>query len=173
MNKRQLLTAIPAVAASTGLATQVSGANTEDGGMVELDDVRFEWHHEHGFLRGKMTAPTSGWIAAGFNQNPDLKNTRFVIGATSIVPIRVEEHLAIVPHHRDVGSLGYTRTVTEVRGYERQGVSIVAFSLPHTFPDGPELDLTPGGEVTLMLAWSHTPDFRHHSTWRRHTQIIL
>lgn len=174
MNKRQFLQGTLMV--TSGLT--VSGSSLpviagEQARRIIDGDVVFSWKHKTGRLFGELTAPTEGWIAVGFNERRTLKNTRFVIAAVSMSPIRAEEHIALVPDHRNVAALGLPRTLDHVSGSYSQGLSRLEFSLPHQFPERPALRLVPGASLHLMLAWSQNTDFTHHSAWRRHHDVQL
>jgi hypothetical protein len=157
---------------STG-AAHAQTLNGPVDGRIGDAGVTFEWRHEDGILVGLLTAPTAGWIAVGFNETPDLRNTRMVMAAVSVSPIRVEEHVALVPDHRPVGQLGQPPIVTQADGAYADSLSTLAFAVTHDVPGRPSLRLSEGANVGVMLAWSHEPDFDHHSAWRRHFPVTL
>lgn len=171
MNKRHFLSL--AVTALGGLALGPGRPAASGNGEILQDGVSFRWRHEGGRLRCEMAAPTSGWIAAGFNEKPQLQNTWFVIAAVSVSPIVVEEHIALVPDHKAVERLGLNPVIADATGAMDNGKSTLVFSLPQVFPQRPALALAPGRQVQLMLAWSAQTDFQHHSAWRRHFDITL
>ncbi len=174
MTKREFLkTSMAALGGAALSRVSASAAQHEDPRSIVDAGVTFRWRHEAGRLHATLAAPTPGWIAAGFNEARTLSNTRFVIAAVSTAPIRVEEHIALVPDHQEVGRLGLPRAITDVSGYYDSGLSHLAFSLPQNFPERPSLRLSPGSKTYLMLAWSDEPDFDHHSAWRRHYDLIL
>lgn len=183
MNKRQFL-AILAGGLGTTYFTRfgavaspaIAPINSESihtKNQIEVEDVRFRWKHRSARIFGSMRAPTNGWVAVGFNDKPQLKGTRFVIGDVSASPIKVEEHIALVPDHQTVQKLDIEPALNNVSGQNDSGTSRLEFSLPHEFRDKPNLVLRPGSYIHLMLAWSHQGNFDHHSTWRRHYNITL
>lgn len=135
--------------------------------------MSLEWHHAAGRLHARLSAPTSGWIAAGFAEAPGLRGARFVIAAPALTPLRVEEHVARVPDHRRIEDLGLAPAIADVAGGHEDGRAWLRFSLPHRHPDGSLPDLAPGASVRTLLAWSHAADFDHHSAFRRHTAVTL
>ncbi|MEM6312306.1 MAG: DOMON domain-containing protein [Pseudomonadota bacterium] len=140
---------------------------------IELDGTQFAFWQGQGRLHARFTAPTDGWLAAGFNNDQRLEQTRFVIGAMRAGGFYAEEHIAVGPGHPTVQSLGFAPAVTDVVGEIWSNRSTMAFSLPHVFPDTPNPRLTPGTTTYLMLAWSQDTDFQHHSAWRRHLTITV
>ncbi|MHA1567139.1 MAG: DOMON domain-containing protein [Alphaproteobacteria bacterium] len=174
MTKREFLTmALTALSGFTLTGLSANAATSHDQGSVSAAGVTFQWRHESGRLRANLSAPTAGWIAVGFNENPTLENTRFVIAAVSVAPIRVEEHIAMVPDHREVSQLGLPAAIAHTSGSYRDGISRLEFSLPEAMPGRARLSLRPGAKIHLMLAWSQETDFDHHSAWRRHFDITL
>lgn len=137
------------------------------------DAVTFKWRHHAGHLQCCLSAPTAGWIAAGFNERAGLANTRFVMASVSGLDLVAEEHLAIVPEHQPVQSLGLQPALIEISGVYADGLSHITFSMVEEIPGRPDLQLRSGNSVNLMLAWSHSRDFAHHSAWRRHFVILL
>lgn len=175
MNKRQFLSL-----AAFGLGTLSGGLSTTANDTRQLQEAgtQFRWSHKDNRLTGHLSAPTTGWIAVGFNADATLRNTRFIIAHISGTHVRAEEHIALVPGHRDVVELGLTPTLSDIRGIYDKNLSHLRFSLPHYIPgnadpDLPALSLSPGSQVHLMLAWSHAPEFEHHSAWRKHFNITL
>jgi hypothetical protein len=164
-DRRTALTLLAAAAAcpgTPGRAGEIAG-----GGM------RLVWRHAGGRLHAELSAPTRGWIAAGFGATPDLRGLRFVIAATATPPIRVEEHLALVPEHKPVQELGLAPAIADIAGGHDGARSWLRFSLPQRSADGSLPGLGPGARIWTMLAWSHEADFDHHSAFRGHVETTL
>lgn len=160
--------------AGTGLATATTllHARTPTH-TIDIDKVLFQAWHDDGRLFCTFAAPTSGWLSVGFNNQHLLRNTRFVIGAVFRTGARVEEHVAVVPSHSPVQDEGLAEAIQDEMVDVQDGVSRLRFSWPHHFADTDNPDLSPGYHTYLMLAWSHEPDFDHHSAWRRHFELRL
>ncbi len=174
MNKREFLTGtLSGLGGSILLDSASNRASAETSGSISDAGVALGWRHDGGRVRFKLSAPTKGWIAAGFNETPALRNTRFIMAAVSITPLRVSERIAQVPEHREITEHGGIPALRDAGGYYADGRSNLVFSLPHRFEDRPALSLRPGSQTNLMLAWSHETDFLHHSAWRRHFTITL
>jgi hypothetical protein len=149
-----------------------AGSDTE-AGHFSADGVTFEWRFHQRRFHGRMSAPTKGWLAAGFNSNIALKNTYFVMTRIVDGTVETQERIATSTGHEGIDKLGYSRVFELVRGQEEPSRTVVTFVLPLKLPGPRSLDLTKGEQVFLMLAWSHEKDFAHHSAWRRHFQITL
>ena len=170
MHRRTLL-----ISAAIGSIAPVSAAlPAEDARRIALGDMEFGWRHEADRLYGDLSAPGTGWLAVGFNDARRLDGTRFVIAAVAEAPPRAEVHIALPPDHRTVEALtGSPSGLGDLTGRFEDGRSILSFSLPHRTADRFSRDLSPGRTTHLMLAWSHAPDFDHHSAWRGHVDVVL
>ena len=159
-------------AAIGAVAPMAAGADGER--TIALGDMEFSWHHRATRLFGRLSAPGTGWLAVGFNEDRTLRGTRFVIAAVAGGPPRAEVHIALPPDHRPVADVtGHPADLRDLDGGFDHGRSKLSFSLPHRSADGAAPDLSPGQWVHLMLAWSHAPEFDHHSAWRGHTDVVL
>lgn len=175
MNKRQFLS-LATISVGTLVGTPVSLASNTQGSKrqsMTRDGVKFSWRHHHDTLIGTLSAPTSGWLAVGFNESPGLRNTRFIIAVTSTSPITAEEHLAGVADHKNVTELGLEPALQTAHGSYIDGRSHLEFQMSHKFADRPALSLAPGTRVQVMLAWSLATAFDHHSAWRKHFPLTL
>jgi hypothetical protein len=122
-----------------------------------------------GRANGPRAAP--GWLAVGFNDVPRLVGTRFIIAAIGAGGVRAEEHIAGNGNHQEVGALGGVRMLTDVKGARQGAQSWLQFSLPEA-GNGPYAKPLAAGTLSfLMLAWSHAPEFEHHSAWRQHFEV--
>ncbi len=133
----------------------------------------FRWRHEDGVLRGSLSAPTPGWLAVGFNDAQRLRGTCFVMAQVSETPPRLELHRAAVPDHGPVADRQVQRDLAMVAGSFGDGGSRLRFDLPHHSGDALGVNLRPGAATYLMLAWSHSTDFDHHSAFREHQRVVL
>lgn len=171
MNKRKFLTISASGLAMAGLGS--ASISSHENNIIKDANVKFRWRHKAGRLFGTLNAPTTGWIAVGFNETAGLNNMRFIMAAVSTIPIRVEDHLTQLPRHTDVKKLGITTSLADVSGNWDGNHSTLNFSLSHRYAGRPSLVLSPGTRNHLMLAWSNEVDFGHHSAWRRHCPITL
>jgi hypothetical protein len=169
MRRRTMLAAI----GGTILAPIAPRGALSTGALyAAIHGVAFDWRHADGRLHGTLTAPTTGWIAVGFNMSRGFRGTRFVI-AVARQTLTVEMHVALVPDHPTIESLGGRSGLADVSGRNDEHGSTLSFSLPHSNTAPFPLELSPGTPVHLMLAWSHETDFAHHSAWRRHLDAVL
>ncbi|WP_299625028.1 hypothetical protein [Pelagibius sp.] len=144
-----------------------------DWSAVEAGGLRFRWRHRDDALQGRLSAPTAGWLAVGFNDVERLKGTCFVIAQVSQAPTRVALHRAIVPTHAPVADAEARAALIREGASFAEGRSHLGFRLPHRSGKALGVRLTPGAASYLMLAWSHATDFTHHSAFRGHRWVTL
>lgn len=145
------------------------GANPiETGGMT------VSWEHREDGIEFSLTAPTTGWVAVGFNDSDD------IVGA-DLVMARVESGQSEARHFyvvragdpRPVESLGESSIVRNVDGRISDGVVEVHVRLDPALGPGRSFDLSPGTNLYLIVAYSVSQDFDHHSRMRRHVEVEL
>jgi len=155
-----------------GVTTDPATANGPSR-TVRARGIAFTWRHAQGRLHGSLSAETTGWLAVGFNDKRTLRGTRFVIGRVVDGRAHAEVHIARVPDHAEVGTLGGVSGLADVAGGRTRDETWLTFSLPLKSGDDFEIDLSPGRKVLLMLGWSLSPDFDHHSRVREHRDVVL
>ncbi len=137
------------------------------GGML------FRWRHEEDSLLGEVSAATAGWMAVGFNDTDSLKGTCFVMAQLSVPPARVELRRALVPDHIRIDDPAVQEALQVRRRSYATGRSQLDFRLLHAVGDTLGVNLSPGATTYLMMAWSRSPDFAHHSAFRDHRGVVL
>ncbi|MET1416269.1 hypothetical protein ABVF61_28625 [Roseibium sp. HPY-6] len=120
-----------------------------------------------------MTAPTQGWLAIGFNASPGLKDAYFVMMRVENEQFQSSERISSGFDHAGVGELGLPAVLIAGSGSADAGKTSVSIQLPPHLPGPANVRLTEGHETHVMLAWSQSKDFAHHSAWRRHFRKTL
>lgn len=172
MNKREFIIASTALAGASFLGSDTIAARIGND-LIKDAGITFHWNHRNSRLYCEYSAPTKGWLAVGFNNKSNLVGTRFVMVVVANNSIHIEEHMAINTGHMNVENMGIKSVFGDVSGEVKQGKSTLIFSFPNNISDSHPLNLEPDSRVYLMLAWSTSADFKHHSTWRKHFDIKL
>lgn len=158
----------PAMAGSPALVRQQGEwRSLFRGGML------FRWRHEGDALLGEVSAATAGWMAVGFNDTDSLKGTCFVMAQLSVAPARVELRRALVPDHIRIDDPRAQEGLQIHRQSYATGRSQLDFGLLHTAGDILGVNLSPGATTYLMMAWSRSLDFAHHSAFRDQRDVVL
>lgn len=104
-------------------------------------------------LEVKLTAPTTGWIAVGFNPTSVMRNANIIIGFVggAVSTIRDDWGVSNTSHTADVG-LGGSSDVTLVTGSETDGSTMLHFTLPLDSGDQYDRPLQVGQSYPVILA---------------------
>lgn len=142
--------------------------------MVERNGMIFEWMIEGANLRGKMLAPTTGWVAIGLNTHSSLKGTNLIIGAVEQEFYRIDDRYIVAPgNHKSMIQMGVEDQIILKNGREWQGTTTIEFTIPLQSKDKYHFQLNEGSEYHLLMAFSAEDDFDHHSMMRTSTKIKL
>ena len=160
------------VATASGVPS-ASAVLADSRRSLEIDDVRIRWRHAIDHFEARLATPSTGWLALGFNGTAVLAGTRFVIADVAGPRIRVSERVALVPEHAPVAELGLAPVLLGADGHHENGRSVLEVRLSRAIDERPRLRLQAGARLHLMLAWSRSGDFAHHSAWRRHVPVTL
>lgn len=133
--------------------------------------VEFRWALEGRWLHGCMQAHTRGWVTVGFNTRPMLDGARLIMGRVVDGQAQVEVHRALPPRHARIP--GSDRSLRIVGGPQEAGLTRLCFVMSLDPMDPSDILLVAGGQTHLVLAWSHEPDFDHHSAERGAVNVTL
>lgn len=142
---------------------------------ITVEGMTLTWQFEVDQLRILLAAPTSGWLAVGFNTHPGLAQTCLVMGAVlANHRVVVEEHAILRPgEHHAKTRLGLPERIHSRAGYQHQGITQLTFMLPvrAARDDLYSYDLVEGHLYHILLAYSRETNFNHPSMMR--TAITL
>lgn len=115
----------------TAAAANLSAQTTEDKlvySEASAASVIFDWAVQGDTLFIKLSAPTTGWIAVGFEPARMMKDADIIIGAVSEGEVLIEDHFGLKPtsHIRDE-EIGGTNDVTILGGSEKTGLQRSCF----------------------------------------------
>ncbi len=132
------------------------------------------WKHEGNRVFFEMTAPTTGWVAIGFNPDEGITATYLLMGRVVNGEAELVEHYTLAPgNYKDIESLGDKVAVANVSGEESGNTSTIRFSLPVKTDGKYQKSLTTELKYTMLMAFSRDDDFQHHSMMRTSTSIKL
>lgn len=140
---------------------------------LEVDGMRISWSYREDEIEITLSAPTEGWVAVGFNTVDDIVGAELVMARTTGAETYAEHRYVVAPgDHRPVTSMGRLSMVKSAEGIVVDGRVEITLRL---FPEHaalPEIRLNPGQRLYLILAYSVSPDFNHHSRMRRHVEVF-
>lgn len=141
---------------------------------IRKNGMEVTWAYENNRVQFEMKAPTTGWIAIGFNEAGQLKNTYLIMGRVANNLVKVKEHFIVEPgDYRSIETFGAPVLVDAIEGLENEEGTVIRFSLPIEAIDAYRKSLEPGTHYSLLMAFSLEDDFQHHSVMRTQTTIQL
>ncbi len=104
-------------------------------------------------LSVELSAPTTGWIAVGFDPTQAMQNANILIGyvASGVPEIRDDFGIALTSHAADT-TLGGTNDFAIDGGSESGGTTEIQFTIPLNSGDQYDRVLEPGNTYTVILA---------------------
>ena len=151
-----------------------SNIKGQENKSITVEGMTVSWHHEHDRIHFTMEAPTTGWLAIGFNTSQNLSDTYLIMGRVQHNKTEVVEHYVIKPGvYQPIIELEGKPQVRDIKGSESNEISVISFSLPHDPACSFQKALNKNTPYHLLVAFSREDDFTHHSMMRTTTQIIL
>lgn len=154
--------AAPAGAETDGGAQPTTG---NESGTITAGEFTFTWEVRGDDLFARMSAPTTGWVAVGFEPSSAMRDADMVIGYVGDSGLVLEDHFGngLIRHASDA-SLGGASSVEPLEGTEEDGRTTIAFSRPLAATDDFDQPLPLGQEITVIYAFG--PDGRDDLTTR-------
>lgn len=158
------------------LASCLPSNNTElmEQKSITKNDMTVKWEIQGEHLQITMQAPTKGWVAIGFNKQHSLKGTHLAMGAIQDEEIKLEDRYTIAAgNYPLITDLGGQNALTLIDGTENEEGTTISFQLPLQAVDSYHFSLEEGKMYNLLLAYSQSDDFMHHSIMRTSMMITL
>ncbi len=167
-----------------GCGSEASGE--ESGGQPEtegntnsslsIDEFQIIWSVRESNLDITASAPTTGWIAIGFEPSAAMKDADILIGYVSGGEVFIRDDWGdnYTSHKPDI-DLGGTDDVTIISGNEENGFTEIIFTIPLSSGDQYDHALEAGGTYTVILAYgsNDADDFEGHHEWVETVEIEL
>jgi len=141
-----------------GCGNDTTGPSENEEGWNEytVDGVTLEWmvNDTTSTLHVRITAPTSGWVAVGFDPESFMLNANLIIGyvTSNGTELRDDWGTGQVTHRADT-TLGGTDDATLVEGLETDTHTEIEFSIPLDSGDAYDKVLVEGTTYAVILAY--------------------
>ncbi len=164
MNVHNQLVITAAASAALALAALTCGCNGDEdetspvgpgnGGSITIDRITFTWKPEGKNLNATVKAPTTGWVAVGFDPAVVMKDANLIIGYVKDgqVFIRDDYGDGLFGHDADVNGGGQDN-VTNKRGKEEGGATEISFTIPLDSGDERDRKLVVGQTHKVLFAY--------------------
>ncbi len=147
---------VPAIAQSTDTVETVS--DTMEGySSASVAGVTLQWKADGDEISVQVSAPTTGWVAVGFDPSKQKADASIIIGyvAEGEVFLRDDFGISNTRHGADVDN-GGVDNLSNVAGSEIDGVTTISFTMPLDSGDALDKPLVPGSTSEVLMA--HGPD---------------
>ena len=123
-------------------------------------DVTFQWKTGEDELEIYLSAPTEGWVAVGFNPTNMMQNANFIIGYVNDSGVKLrDDYGSWATSHAEDEKNGGTSDFTILGGEEKDGTTVLHFSIPFATGEEFEEEIKPGEENKVILAYGTKDDF--------------
>ncbi len=158
-----------------------SGDSADDGappsaGSLEIDGFRLQVSLEGEELEMTMEAPTTGWVAVGFDPEAAMRGADMAVGYVEEDEVHLMDHWGDgATSHRADSELGGSGDLTPVSWSEADGATTITFRRPAAAGDAYDRPLTPGGTHTVIAAYGRddADDFESHHAWAALGEVTL
>jgi len=141
---------------------------------VRKNNMTVRWKMEKEYIYFEIEAPTSGWVAIGFNETTSLAGTYLLMGRIRNGKAEVVEHYTEKPgNYKPIADLGIPNQVISISGDEKGNLTKLKFSIPISKSSKYHKQLSTESKWTLLFAYSVDDDFQHHSIMRTSVNIKL
>jgi hypothetical protein len=126
---------------------------------LTVDQMTFAWSVVGENLAVKLSAPTTGWVAVGFNPTDMMKDANIIIGYVKDGKVEVSDDFGTQPtqHAADSKREG-ADNVTLIGGSETGTTTTLEFSIPLKSGDPNDGVIDPKADTKVMLAYGPDRD---------------
>ncbi|MDP8203989.1 MAG: DOMON domain-containing protein [Candidatus Tenebribacter mawsonii] len=154
---------------------QVEQITFEQYEMVTVEGIELQWRTDDEYLYVNVSAPTTGWVAVGFDPVNQMADANIIIGYVDDggdVSIRDDFGTGSTTHASDE-SLGGTDNVMDHYGMEDAGTTMLHFKIPLDSGDMYDKVLVPDNNYNVILAYGSVDNFTGFHTMATGTNIGL
>ena len=144
--------------------------------MTYYEDVEFTWSTEGDLLEMSITAPTTGWVAVGFDPSTAMKDGDIIIGYIENGDIFLRDDFGDgYTSHSSDEDLGGTDDVNIISGEEVAGKTQISFSIPLGSNDEFDKFLESGETFKVMLAYGpdDADNYNGYHSWVETFEITI
>lgn len=159
---------------SVVLTTFCSFAGLYGQQTFKVSGITFTYEISGDRLNCSLGAPTSGWIGVGFNDRNSIVGSDLLL-FNSIDGVAMASDLFVKEFGNPARDedLGGENNITVVRSTENESFTKFVFTIPIRSGDPNDFVHHLGKKAWLILAYSESDDFDHHSRVRKHVAFEL
>lgn len=127
--------------------------------VLTVEKMTFAWSTEKGQLAVQLSAPTTGWVAVGFNPTNKMKDANIIIGYVKKGKVKIlDEFGTATTQHKSDKKVGGTENVTVVGGSEENGSTTIEFSIPLDSGDAKDGVIDVNADTVVILGYGVARD---------------
>ncbi len=154
--------------------TNSTTVNQTHSTSVRAGSMTASWNVNKNQISFIIKAPTNGWVAMGINDKEQLSGTNLIMGASEHGFYKLEDQYIVgIGNHQSILKLGGNEAILYRNVQENNGQTILQVTIPLESTDSFHHNLQQGKSYYLLLAWSVSDDFGHHSRYRTFKKITL
>ncbi|MBN2050378.1 MAG: DOMON domain-containing protein [Spirochaetales bacterium] len=162
---------------AAGLFAQQPAVSSVAGGFsrVEADSgYTFTWKIVGNEIEATMSAPTTGWVAVGFNPTNKMQGATYVIGYVKDGTAQLRHDWGHSPiGHRAVTDMGGVSRVTLISGREENGRTELSFRLPLNPGDQYFTPIKAGERNTVIWAFGSNNGDNYTAKHTKRGSLVL
>ncbi|MFY0601052.1 MAG: hypothetical protein JXR03_15355 [Cyclobacteriaceae bacterium] len=156
------------------LITSNSTCLAQEINALEKNEMIMKWSHAKRHIQFEIEAPTKGWVAIGFNQSSKLSGTYLIMGAVKGSKVIIKEHYVFEPgDYRSFDEIGIESNLKNIDGIQSSSKTTIRFSLPNDLMTRYTQLLSKDATFNILMAYSSSDDFTHHSMMRTNVNFKL
>ncbi len=140
---------------------------------VIAEGITLQWRTDENYLHIILSAPTTGWVAVGFDPQVQMQGADILIGYYNGEAIMSDEYGNSTTGHTADTNLGGTNDIMNISGMEEDGNTQLKFMIPLDSGDDYDNPLVPGNQHTVILAYGPSDNFTSYHTVRTIIQLTL
>ena len=145
-----------------------NGNNPDTLRTISASGITLQWKPESTLLYVKIIAPTTGWVAVGFDPTQMMQDANIIIGYVRNDTVYLRDDYGSGPnsHNSDI-SAGGTDNITDKNGTENQTQTEISFKIHLNSGDTKDRQLVVGTTYKVILAYgeNNADDFdSYHKT---------
>ncbi len=141
------------------LSLSVTGFASDYQHSLDIEKMNFSWSVNGDQLAVKISAPTTGWVAVGFNPTDKMKDADIVIGYVKKGKVTIEDDFGMgATLHKSDNKIGGKENVTVVGGSEENGTTTLEFTMPLNSGDDKDTVIDPAADTVVIVAYGGERD---------------
>ena len=136
--------------------------------------LTYHWLPGNRQIQFTLSAPTNGWVALGLNTRNELTGTDLTMfSVQNGTPVLDDRYIVAPGNHQADVALGTENDLRLIDHTVTNQKTEITFERDAVTNDRHNMNLKPGKQIWVLLAYSTHPEFDHHSRKRIHKQIKL